>query len=127
MARILIVDDSEMFAEFTRAVLASDHEVDVVHNGRQAATLALRNPYDLIITDIFMPVADGYETIRSMRRDLPKVPVIAMSGSEAGTPDFLAIAAKLGATRTIRKPFAASELTRLVAATLAGSATPNAA
>lgn len=120
MARILVVEDSESCAEFTRAALAPLHDVDIARNGREASKLAWQSHYDLIITDIFMPEGDGFETMRDMRRALPKVPIIAMSGSPAGSPDYLRIAANLGASDTIRKPFRPSDLKRAVDAQLGG-------
>lgn len=122
MARILIVDDSDSFAEFARAALAAAHEVDIAHNGREAAKLAQRCDYDLVITDIFMPEADGLETLRTMRHDLPHVPVIAMTGNDGNQPDYLRIAEKLGATGTIRKPFLPTTLNELVTVTLGEAA-----
>ena len=116
MARILIVDDSDSQAEYMRAILRPEHEVDIAHNGRDAMRLAWQSPYDLVITDIFMPDMDGLETIRDMRRALPGVPVIAISASPAAPTDFLRIAATLGAADTIRKPVRPADLRRLVEA-----------
>ena len=66
---------------------------------------------DLVLVDIFMPEMDGFEVIRALRTQVPLPPIVAMSG---GGPtrlgDVLAIAATLGATRTLRKPFTSREL-----------------
>lgn len=132
MARILVVDDSDVFAEYSREILAVEHEVDVAHNGHAAAKLMRRNRYDLILTDIFMPDMDGFETIRATRQEHPDLPIIAMSGmapisGRNGSLDFLTVANRLGAVATIHKPFAAAELKRLVASTLGGAPHPQAA
>lgn len=119
MARILVVEDSDSFAEYVRATLMPSHDVDVARNGREACRLTQCNRYDLIITDIFMPDVDGFETLRLIRQAWPDVPVIAMTGVEGATRDFLTIASQLGAAETIRKPFRPAELGRLVAAALA--------
>jgi CheY-like chemotaxis protein len=64
---------------------------------------------ELVITDLFMPEKEGLETIRELRRDFPKVPIIAMSG-EPGQPTLLGIAKRFGAARTIEKPFDRKEM-----------------
>jgi DNA-binding response OmpR family regulator len=119
MARLLIVEDSDSYAGYVREILAPAHEVDIAPNGRDAERLIRRRSYDLIITDIFMPERDGLETIRLMRREMPRLPIIAMSGTRSRALDFLQIASAFGATHTIRKPFQPAELIALVAAALA--------
>jgi CheY-like chemotaxis protein len=65
---------------------------------------------DLLIVDIFMPGMDGIETIREVRQHQPDLPAIVISGTSLGgpglqAPDFLAMAVKLGAVRSLQKPF----------------------
>jgi CheY-like chemotaxis protein len=65
---------------------------------------------DLLIVDIFMPGMDGIETIREVRQHQPNLPAIVISGTSLGgaglqAPDFLAMAVKLGAVRSLQKPF----------------------
>jgi CheY-like chemotaxis protein len=71
----------------------------------------------LCITDIFMPEADGIETIRSARRAgiLPRV--IAISSKDS-IMNLLPAAKMLGAMRTLQKPFTAPLLLETVAAVL---------
>jgi CheY-like chemotaxis protein len=81
-----------------------------------------REPYDLVIVDVFMPGMDGYQAIKEFQRLDPGIPIIAMSGvmfresSQRHAPDFLGMAAKLGATRTLNKPFKPAELMEAVEA-----------
>jgi two-component system response regulator (stage 0 sporulation protein F) len=81
-----------------------------------------REPFDLVIVDVFMPGMDGYQAIKEFQRLDPGVPIIAMSGvifresSQRHAPDFLGMAGKLGATRTLHKPFKPAELIEAVGA-----------
>jgi two-component system, response regulator, stage 0 sporulation protein F len=65
---------------------------------------------------------DRYRAIKEFRRLDPGIPVIAMSGvmfhesSQRHAPDFLGMAARLGATRTLNKPFKPAELMEAVGA-----------
>src|SRR5262249_61231341 len=64
---------------------------------------------DLLIVDIFMPGMDGIETLLEVRQHQPDLPAIVISGTSLGegmqAPDFLAMAVKLGAVRSLQKPF----------------------
>lgn len=110
-ARILVVDDHRDIVEFARLALGrAGYEVDVAENGRQALALQREHPADLVITDIFMPEADGMETIDHVRRQYPHTRVIAMSGGMERMQDYLAIAQQIGVDATLRKPFTVEQL-----------------
>ena len=60
---------------------------------------------------MFMPDKDGLETIMALRRTHPGMKIIAMSGGGfKGTVDVLHVAKKLGARRTLNKPFTREQL-----------------
>jgi DNA-binding response OmpR family regulator len=63
----------------------------------------------LVVTDLFMPNKEGLATIMELRRDFPKVAIIAISGMSDAAP-LLSVARKLGADKTLEKPFQAEEL-----------------
>ena len=69
MANILVVDDDVLFVkaqgEFLRR---SGHTVSTATNGKEAMDLVAHNDFDLVITDIIMPVKEGFETIMSLQR-----------------------------------------------------------
>lgn len=123
MVRILLVDDDAAVLETLRTgLLAAGHEVVGVADGMQAIAAVRDAGFDLVITDIVMPNADGIETILKLRRLQPDLPLIAMSGGgRAGTGDYLAIAAKFGAAATLAKPFSPRQLAKVVAGVLAGA------
>ena len=70
---------------------------------------------DLVLTDIFMPGKEGLETILELGLLDPEVRIIAVSGGgNMGILNPLPMAAKLGALRTLSKPFSGKELVDLV-------------
>ena len=123
MARILVVDDDTLvLASVQMLLIHAGHEVLAVDQARNAVIALEREQFDLVIVDVFMPGMDGYQAIKEFRRLDPAMPVIAMSGvmfresSQRHAPDFLGMAAKLGATRTLNKPFKPAELMEAVQA-----------
>ena len=76
-----------------------------------------------MITDIIMPVKEGIEVIREMRRERPAVKIIAISGGgRSGPLNYLDMARAMGADDAITKPFDPDELVERVQACLAGGA-----
>jgi DNA-binding response OmpR family regulator len=102
----------------------SGYEVEVAPNGDRALRLQRARPADAVITDIFMPVSDGIETIRSMRTEFPKLRIIALSagGRSVGNETYLAVARAAGADGVLRKPADFDELLAMLQKLLAGDA-----
>jgi CheY-like chemotaxis protein len=109
--RILLVDDNNMIrASLSRLLLVAGYEVTDASNGREALRKLAREPFDLVVTDLVMPEMEGIETIFSIRRLRPKLPIIAMSGGGIGdAKTYLAVALKAGVGRAFAKPFENSE------------------
>jgi CheY-like chemotaxis protein len=109
MARILVIDDEEDARTLVRQALESDgHEVIPANDGAEGLALQRQRPADLVITDIFMPEADGIETIHKLKKDFPDVKVIAMSGggrSSSMLQSVLTTVSALGIDAFLRKPF----------------------
>jgi len=116
MARVLVIDDEEQVRTLIREVLeGAGHEVMEAGNGREAMKLFEANPTSVVITDLVMPEQDGLETIRELRRRFPAVKIIAVSGAQQKLNlDLLYVAEKLGALRTLEKPFDIRKLVALV-------------
>ncbi|MGD9504532.1 MAG: response regulator [Syntrophobacteraceae bacterium] len=112
MKRILIIDDDEQICAMLRQMLSkAGYLVDDAPNGDVGVRLYRANPYDLIITDIFMPEREGLETIRELRSDFPDARIIAMSGGgNSGELSYLSLARSFGALQSIVKPFNRREL-----------------
>lgn len=100
--RILVVDDMETNIRVLTAKLEAEYyEVLSANNGAEAILLARETQPDLILLDVMMPVMDGYQTCRQLKRDpvtmhIPVVMVTALDGQtervkglEAGADDFL--------------------------------------
>jgi YesN/AraC family two-component response regulator len=65
----------------------------------------------IVITDIIMPDKEGIEMITELKRDYPRIKIIAMSGGgRSGPQNYLEMAKHLGASRTLAKPFKHSDL-----------------
>lgn len=116
MARILIIDDEDELRSMLRRMLEqAGHEVTEAVNGAEGIELYERDRPDLIITDIIMPEKEGVETIIALRRADPNLPIIAISGGgRLEATDFLTMARKLGARRTLAKPFRRDQLLEAV-------------
>lgn len=123
--RILVVDDNPDICAFMQAALeAAGYEARTAPEGGQALAMLGRRAADLIITDIFMPGQEGFETITRCRAEFPQTRIIAMSaGTVPGMKhDFLANAALLGVRATLRKPFSADQLLDIVRGVLQAKA-----
>lgn len=111
---ILVVDDEPNVRHGLQRILHPMRhawDVTLAENGREALALLRCFPFDLVLTDILMPEQEGLETIREIRRAFPAVKIIAISGGgQQGNLNFLGIAERLGALRTLRKPFSPQAL-----------------
>ena len=118
MARVLVVEDSAGLREIMSIGLrASGHDVAQAPDGRRALDLQREHPYEVVVTDLFMPEMDGIETIQTLRQEFPDIAIVAISGVPTKTgADFLEVAEKLGADRVLRKPFTIPELLAAVEA-----------
>jgi signal transduction histidine kinase/CheY-like chemotaxis protein len=115
--RLLVVEDNHVNQEVTKAILESEGAaVQIAANGREA-TLAFAAEgarFDVILMDVQMPIMDGYEATRVIRRD-PRgggVPVIAMTGHAFDSEKERCLAA--GMSDYIPKPMDPERLIALV-------------
>ena len=120
---ILIVDDDAGVRSSLAAFLQrAGFEAPTVENGAQALDRIARDRPDLVLLDVVMPVLDGRETLRSLRRTGDWLPVILLT--EVGEASERAMALEEGADDYLNKPFDPQELTARVRAVLRRSA-PN--
>lgn len=116
MARILLVDDDRLTRTTVSLLLKrAGHEVVALADGRDGLAKIQTESFDLLIVDIFMPGMDGLETTQAVHRRRPQLPIIVMSGmifrsASEPAPDFLTMATKLGATKSLRKPIRPNDL-----------------
>lgn len=125
MARILLIEDEEGVRGTVRLILESDgHTVREAGDGVQGVALFEGQPFDLVITDLYMPGKEGIETIQDIRASSRAVPILAISGGGWMQGDALVDARLLGAAATLTKPFSAGDLRRAVSDLLVDSETP---
>ncbi len=123
MSRILVIDDDAALLLALETFLSSaGHAVVTAADGAIAAKLFRAEPFELVITDMVMPNREGIETVIELHREYPDVGVIAMSGGAHASPTYLGLAARLGAHRTLAKPFSLPQLATAIAETLAACA-----
>jgi CheY-like chemotaxis protein len=105
--RLLVVDDdADMRLTLKLALEIAGYTVDVAANGREAVARQRESPCDVLITDIFMPDADGFEAIDAFRKQFPRTRIIVVSGGAQFTKrDYLPDAELIGADATLQKPF----------------------
>lgn len=82
MARLLIAEDDEAVRTFvSRALMIDGHEITATEDGVEALDhLSRDDQYDLILSDIKMPVMDGIALALNVARDHAHVPVLLMTG-----------------------------------------------
>jgi DNA-binding response OmpR family regulator len=82
--KILIVDDDNGVAEFLRRqIVAWGYRAHVCADGKSALTEVSRNPYDLVLLDIFLPDVFGDELIPQFKKLQPQINVVAMTAESS--------------------------------------------
>ncbi len=120
MAHILVADDDPQLRDAVeKALQRSGHVVRVTGDGSAALRLADTWAPELVLTDMYMPDADGIETIIGLKRRCPQVRIVAMSGGGyLDRTSILDVARRLGAHAILTKPFSHDELSAAVAEAL---------
>ena len=120
MARILIADDEESMRQLVARAIAMDgHETATAQDGAEALEMLVRSngQFDLLLTDIKMPVMDGIARALAAARDFPRLTILLMTGFA----DQRERASNLNAIvhDVITKPFAVADIRTAVADALA--------
>lgn len=116
MKRILVVDDETQIRTMLALMLEQEgYTVDTAENGEEGLSLVGRHAFDLVITDMIMPVKDGLKFIMELVRDYPDLKVLAISGGGAIKAErYLTMAGYLGDIATLEKPFKRDVLLEMV-------------
>lgn len=109
-SRVLLADDNADMRDYVSRLLESAYHVTAVANGQEALNAALANPPDLVLSDVMMPVLDGFGLVNALRaqprtRTLPVILLSARAGEEARVEGL-----QSGADDYLVKPFTAREL-----------------
>ncbi|MDD5996420.1 MAG: response regulator [Bacteroidales bacterium] len=108
--RILVVEDDELILDNLKNLLSGYSKVDTANNGQVAYTMALQTIPDLIVSDLQMPIVNGFELCKMLRsQDKTKnIPFVVMSASGSETAKLSTL--KVGALDYINKPFKNEEM-----------------
>src|SRR5580765_6774187 len=112
-AKILVADDEQNLRRVLVALLRREgHEVVQAANGLEAIEQLGKGDYDVVITDLRMPGADGMEVLRTASKNHPHVPVIMITAY--GSVGQAVEAIKAGAFDYIEKPFEQDSIRMIV-------------
>lgn len=115
-AQVLVVDDRESVLELMGRVLGEAHEVTTTADPFRAMSLLAQGRFDLLLTDVRMPQATGFELLAAAKRCAEPPRVIMMTGF-ACVPDAVS-AIRQGAFDYLPKPLEAEEIALVVARAL---------
>lgn len=103
---LLVVEDDESILQFMRERLDEYFMVETATNGQEALDLLKRTPIDLVISDVMMPVMDGYQLCAAIKSDinLCHIPIVFLTAKNDLNSKLNGL--KVGAEAYIEKPFA---------------------
>src|SRR4029450_8427138 len=112
-ARVLVVDDEKSMRDLLAITLEKQHfEVTVADGGQAAIATLRREPFDVVITDLRMPTADGLQVLRAAKEASPELVVIVITA--VGSTETAVEAMELGAYDYITKPFKLDEINLII-------------
>ena len=101
--RVLVVDDKENLRKLLARIFADGYAVEEAEDGARALSLVATRPYDVVVTDIRMPGADGFELLAAVKARAPDTEVVMMTGYATVADAVRAM--KQGAFDYLEKPF----------------------
>ncbi len=112
-ARILVVDDKENVRTLLARILGEAHDLTEAEDGQRAISLLSSREFDVVLTDLRMPGADGFEVLRVVRSQAPDTEVVLMTAY--ATVQDAVTAMKQGAFDYLQKPFDPDDVSLVVA------------
>ena len=107
--RILLAEDDQRIANFViKGLRENAYAVDAAADGEDALYQAAINAYDLIILDVMMPLKNGFEVCRELRKEGVKTPVLMLTARDAVEDRIFGL--DYGADDYLTKPFEFGEL-----------------
>ena len=124
MKQILIVDDEKNLLASLRDGFdrAGEFKIVTAENGAKATVLLKSMPIDLVITDLRMPVMDGFELLAYMSKYHPETPTIIMT-AHSNMPDIENKLKHFSVSHCIQKPFELEDLASAIISELRWAAT----
>jgi DNA-binding NtrC family response regulator len=115
-ARILVVDDKENLRSLLQRILGEAYAVTVAEDGQRAISLIATRDFDVVLTDLRMPGADGFEVLRVTKTRAPDTEVVMMTAY--ATVQDAVTAMRQGAFDYVQKPFDPDDVSLVVARAL---------
>jgi CheY-like chemotaxis protein len=113
MYRILVVEDNKINQVVTKKILESNHfKCTVLDNGYAAIDALENDHYDIVLMDINMPIINGFETTKLIRKKGIQTPVIALTAFDKQEITEQALA--VGINDIIIKPFESTKLFQVI-------------
>jgi CheY-like chemotaxis protein len=108
---IVVEDDARQRSILKQALELAGFPVRAAAHGGEALGLQREKQARFLVTDLFMPEADGFEAINAFRREFPQTKIVAISGGgQLAKHDYLANARLIGVDATLQKPFSVDKL-----------------
>ena len=119
--RILFVEDHQSMRAFVKGFLENYYTIDLAEHGKQAISLLKKYHYDLVISDLMMPVMDGFALIKWMKSEVEYsgLPIVVLTAMPEEEDKINALS--IGVDEYLLKPFAVDELLIRVKNLLANS------
>jgi two-component system response regulator AtoC len=115
-ARVLVVDDKENILKLFARILGDGYRLTTAADGARAISLLATQPFDVVVTDLRMPGADGFEVLRAVKATAPETEVIMMTAY--ATVGDAVEAMRQGAYDYLQKPFDPDDASLVVARAL---------
>ena len=112
-ATLLLVDDDDAALEFFRIVLTKDgHKIHTASDGHEAVEILATTKIDAVVSDVSMPGMDGFELLRHIREQFPKLSVVLVTAT--GSMEAGLKALDDGALSYLAKPVTPADLREVV-------------
>jgi DNA-binding NtrC family response regulator len=116
-ARVLLVDDKQNMLDLLARIVGDAHDVVMSSDARHALRLLAAEKFDVVVTDVRMPGADGFDILRAVKKHHPDSEVIVMTAFASIETAIQAM--RLGAFDYLQKPFDPDDVNLVLARALA--------
>lgn len=106
--RILLIEDEKILSDTIKDILKNEYEVDQAFDGEEGELYAEQDIYDVIILDLMLPIKNGYEVLRNIRKNKILTPVIILTAKDTLNDKLQGF--REGADDYLTKPFEKEEL-----------------
>lgn len=117
MKKILIVeDDPALLTGLSETLCNEKYEVSKAEDGQKGYTLALQHDFDLILLDLILPLMDGFEVCKTLRKEGRNMPILMLTSKNEEIDKVIGL--EIGADDYMTKPFSLKELLARIRALL---------